>query len=211
MNIGASAGLQQGFGTLRRLLPKAQDAERCELCRHNLAPLHDHLLDPRTRRLLCSCPACAILFSGPATQYKRVPKRIRYLPGCHFSDAEWDALMIPIGIAFFVKHSAAGDLGARIAAYYPSPAGSVESLLSMDAWEEISSRNSDVDRMESDTEALLVNRTAREAFVLPIDECYRLVGLMRAQWKGLSGGAEVWRGIQLFFEEMKGRAGERHA
>ena len=209
MNAGTS--LSPGFETLRRLLPKAENVERCELCRQNLAPFHDHLLDPRTRRLLCSCQACAILFSGPATQYKRVPKRISFLPGCQISDAEWDALMIPIGIAFFVKHSAAGDTGARIAAYYPSPAGSVESMLSLDAWEEIASRNPDVDRMEPDVEALLVNRTARESFILPIDECYRLVGLMRAQWKGLSGGTEVWHGIQLFFEEMKGRAGERHA
>jgi hypothetical protein len=54
---------------------------------------------------------------------------------------------------------------------------------------------------------LLVNRTAREYFVLPIDECYRLVGLMRSHWKGLSGGTEVWREIHLFFAEMKGRAG----
>ncbi len=51
-----------------------------------------------------------------------------------------------------------------------------------------------------------MNRAARESFILPIDECYRLVGLMRTHWKGLSGGAAVWREIQLFFQEMKNRA-----
>ena len=58
-------------------------------------------------------------------------------------------------------------------------------------------------RCEPDVEALLVNRVARrerirrarpDYFVVPIDECFRLVGLIRPHWKGLSGGTEVWRG-----------------
>jgi Family of unknown function (DUF5947) len=184
------------FQTLRRLVPKADQTENCGLCHQALAPQHDHLIDPRTRRLMCSCQACAILFNNPAAQYKRIPKRVRFLPDCNFGDAEWDAMMIPIGIAFFVKQ---GE-GDQITAYYPSPAGPVESLLSVDV------RHPAFDRLENDTEALLVNRAANESFVLPIDECYRLVGLMRAHWKGLSGGTEVWKKIQLFFEEMKNRA-----
>jgi hypothetical protein len=183
------------FQTLRRLVPQADAAEHCGLCRQALAPQHDHLIDPRTRRLLCSCQACAILFNNPAAQYIRVPKRVHFLLECNLSDAEWDALMIPIGIAFFVKQSAGG-----VAAYYPSPAGPVESLLSFDA------APLATNQLEPDTEALLVNRASRESFVLPIDECYRLVGLMRAHWKGLSGGSEVWREMQLFFQEMKARS-----
>jgi len=183
------------FQTLRRLVPQADAAEHCGLCRQTLAPRHDHLIDPRTRRLLCSCQACAILFNNSAAQYKRVPTRVRFLQDCNLSDAEWDALMIPIGIAFFVKQSTGG-----VAAYYPSPAGPVESLLSFDAAPLASNG------LEPDTEALLVNRAAGEYFVLPIDECYRLVGLMRTHWKGLSGGSEVWREMQLFFQEMKTRA-----
>ena len=107
-------------------------------------------------------------------------------------------MMIPIGIAFFVKQSS--GIGHRVAAYYPSPAGPVESLLSLEDVHPV------IDRLEPDTQALLVNRAAGEYFVLPIDECYRLVGLMRTHWKGLSGGAEVWKQMQLFFEEMKNRA-----
>jgi hypothetical protein len=67
--------------------------------------------------------------------------------------------------------------------------------------------------MEADVEALLVNRVAyaRGAaasayYVLPIDECYKLVGLIRSQWRGLSGGAEVWQAIGEFFEQLKRRA-----
>jgi len=201
MNPTSEEGPRQAFQTLRRLIPRADEAERCGLCRQALAPQHDHLIDPRTRRILCSCQACAILFNNPAAQYKRVPKRILFLPDCDIGDAEWDALMIPIGIAFFVKHS-----DGKIAAYYPSPAGPVESLLSLDGWLEIAARNPDLDHLEPDTEALLVNRAARESFILPIDECYRLVGLMRTHWTGLSGGTEVWNKMRLFFEEMKNRA-----
>jgi len=185
------------FQTLRQFVPRAEEVEHCGLCGQALAPQHDHLIDPRARKLMCSCQACAILFDHPAAQYKRVPKRVRYAPECGIGDAEWDALMIPIGIAFFVRQGE-GE-GTRIAAYYPSPAGPVESLLTLES-------SAAFDGLERDTEALLVNRTARESFVLPIDECYRLVGLMRAHWKGLSGGEEVWREIHNFFGEMKGRA-----
>lgn len=187
-----------GFATLRRLVPKTEEAEHCGLCQQPLAPRHEHLIDPRTRRIVCSCQACAILFDHPAAQYKRVPREIRFFPGYEISDADWDALRIPIGIAFFVRQSV--DLAAsRLTAYYPSPAGPVESLLPIHPWNEL-------EELRPDIEALLVNRAARECFVLPIDECYRLVGLIRMHWKGLSGGAEVWREIQLFFEEMKNRA-----
>ena len=71
---------RHAFQTLRRLVPRADNAEHCGLCRQPLAPHHDHLIDPRTRRLVCSCQACAILFNNPAAQYKRVPKQVRFLP-----------------------------------------------------------------------------------------------------------------------------------
>jgi len=156
---------------------------------------------------MCVCQPCAILFDNPAAQYKRVPSQVRYLRDWHIGDVEWDDLRIPIGIAFFVKQSGPEKESSRVAAYYPSPAGPVESLLPLDAWQDITASNPDLDRLQLDTQALLVNRAANECFVLPIDECYRLVGLMRTHWKGLSGGAEVWREIQLFFAEMKRRAG----
>jgi hypothetical protein len=42
---------------------------------------------------------------------------------------------------------------------------------------------------------------------VPIDACYKLVGLIRLHWRGLSGGAEVWKEIAKFFQSIKERAG----
>jgi hypothetical protein len=76
---------------------------------------------------------------------------------------------------------------ARVIAFYPSPAGATESLLPLETWSEIAAANPLLQEMEADVEALLVNRighvrgfAAAEYYVLPIDECYKLVGLIRA-------------------------------
>src|SRR5256885_192446 len=60
---------------------------------------------------------------------------------------------------------------------------------------------------------LLVNRlgAARgyatpEYYLLPIDECFRLVGLIRAQWRGFGGGSELWAEIEKFFAGLKERS-----
>jgi hypothetical protein len=96
---------------------------------------------------------------------------------------------------------------------YPSPAGAVESLLPLEAWAEIVRDNPALGGMEADVEALLVNRVGRsradvpaEYYLVPIDECYKLVGLIRAHWRGLSGGTEVWQEIGRFFADLKTRA-----
>ena len=88
-----------------------------------------------------------------------------------------------------------------------------ESLLDLQSWGEISSENPLLKEMLPDVEALLVNRIGHasgqsqpEYFLVPIDECYKLVGLIRANWRGLSGGTEVWREIDEFFSELKRRA-----
>jgi hypothetical protein len=66
--------------------------------------------------------------------------------------------------------------------------------------------------MTPDVEALLVNRVGAargvpaEPYVAPIDECYKLVGLIRSHWHGLSGGTEMWREIAAFFSALKEKA-----
>ena len=66
--------------------------------------------------------------------------------------------------------------------------------------------------LEPDVEALLVNRArgAREHWLVPIDDCYALVGLIRTRWRGLSGGEEVWREIDAFFDGPATRASAEH-
>jgi hypothetical protein len=46
---------------------------------------------------------------------------------------------------------------------------------------------------------------AQQYYLVPIDECYKLVGLIRTNWRGLSGGAEVWVEIGQFFARLKER------
>ena len=171
------------------------------MCSNPLAADHPHLIEPLSRKLACACEACAILFSGSAeTRYRRVPRRVRSLPDFRLTDAGWDGLLIPIGLAFFFHSSPAG----RVVAVYPSPAGPTESLLDLGAWEGVVRDNPVLGEMEPDTEALLVNRVgdARAYYLVPIDECYKLVGLIRARWSGLSGGSEVWEEIGRFFAAL---------
>ncbi len=194
---------QSAIRALRRFVrPRAVAAERCELCAAELPPGHQHLIEPQTRQLVCACQPCAILFSGETqTKYRRVPQRIRALPDFRLTDSQWDSLMIPIGMAFFFHSSPAG----KTLALYPSPAGATESLLDLESWASVVADNPVLQELEPDVEALLVNRVkgARDYYLVPIDECYKLVGLIRAGWRGLSGGAEVWAEIGRFFDGLK--------
>jgi hypothetical protein len=200
---------EAAFGALRQFVRRKRNVERCELCSAEVAAEHPHLIEPGTHKLLCSCNACAILFGGMGTKYKRVPRRVLALENFAISDGQWEGLMIPINMAFFFRSTP----DARVVAFYPSPAGATESLLPLETWKDIEDLNPVLREMEADVEALLVNRvghsrgfTGPEYYVLPIDECYKLVGLIRGNWRGLSGGTEVWQKIAGFFAELKNRA-----
>jgi hypothetical protein len=188
---------------LREFAREKPVAERCELCSAALGSQHSHLVEPATRKLLCACQPCSILFSvrGLTSKYARVPREGRFLSDFRMSDADWDELLIPINMAFFFHSSPE----RRVVAIYPGPAGATESLLSLEAWERIEEQNPRVKSMEPDVEALLVNRIAQapEYYIAPIDQCYKLVGLIRASWRGFSGGTEVWERINEFFARLR--------
>jgi hypothetical protein len=44
-----------------------------------------------------------------------------------------------------------------------------------------------------------------EHWLVPIDDCYQLTGLIRTHWKGLSGGDEVQQHIDGFFDQLRSR------
>jgi hypothetical protein len=191
------------IGILRRLMrPQAEPFEKCDLCSAPLAPQHNHLVEPGSRRLLCACHACCVLFSGQQNaRFRRVPQFAVRLTDFQLTDAQWDSLFIPINLAFFFHNSSDG----RTVAVYPSPAGATESLLELEAWQEIAAANPRLRALQPDVEALLVNRTTsqHEHYLVSIDRCYELVGLIRTNWKGLSGGPKVWDAIHRFFENLK--------
>jgi uncharacterized protein DUF5947 len=182
-----------------------EEHERCDLCSAALGERHDHLIDPQVRDLRCACQACASLFAqtGPieGRRWKRVRYRADRLDSFRLGDDSWAALGIPIELAFFFRSSR----DERVVAMYPSPAGATESLLSLDAWTRVEDENPVLRDLEPDVEALLVRRGrgAREHYRVSIDACYALVGRIRAHWRGLGGGTEVWVQIGAFFDELR--------
>lgn len=196
------------LSALRRLAREEPVVERCGLCAATVADEHQHLIEPEARQLVCVCDPCAILFGDAGqTKYLRVPRRASALPNFHMTDAQWDELSLPIGLAFFVY-----NLGAkRVVALYPSPAGPMESTLHLDTWDQIVRDNPVLDGLLPEVEGLLVNRIgeARDYYIVPVDDCFKLSGLIRTNWRGLSGGAEVWKAIDGFFADLKQRARPR--
>jgi len=210
MPTGTSSIMDPAFATLRQFTRSKRPLERCELCGADLRREHPHLVEIASRQIVCACEPCATLFDGmTASRYKRVSRRARLLTNFQMTEGQWESLLIPINMAFFFHSSLEG----RTVTLYPSPAGAVESLLPLEAWTEIVQQNSVLRELQPDIEALLINRVGQahelsraDYFIAPIDECYRLVGLIRANWKGLSGGSEVWMEIGRFFSDLKSRA-----
>jgi hypothetical protein len=177
---------------------------RCELCGGPLPDEHRHVADIQAQSLLCACRACVVLLGREGAgggHFKLVPERRRLLEGFALGDQQWAALQLPVDLAFFFRSTPA----ARVVALYPSPLGATESQLALDAWDDLEHANPLLRELEPDVEALLINRMggAREHFLVPIDDCYQLVALIRTHWKGLAGGPDVQRELGQFFDRLR--------
>jgi hypothetical protein len=185
-----------------------EDVRACERCGAPLPEIHNHHVDLATRRFSCSCRACWLLSGATApASVRAVPERYLQGPAVQFQPAQWEALQIPVSIAFFMINSSIG----RTIAFYPSPAGATESALPLTAWHDIERTNSWVRTLTPDVEALLVRKGRSaddddEGFIVPIDACYDLVGRIRVHWNGFSGGAEVQSEIDRFFMDVAARS-----
>lgn len=179
--------------------------ERCDLCGVTLQSGHEHLVAAKTGTLLCACIACALLFPvRKDARFKRVPRRVIRLPEGVIVGEVWAGLSVPVDLAFFFHSSASG----RAVAVYPSPAGPTPASVDPGAWQRMAEASPVLRTLEPDVEGLLVQglERSRDAFLVPIDLCYELVGRLRLLWRGQSGGDLVRDDIRSFFKRLRERA-----
>jgi hypothetical protein len=189
-------------GALARAVLRGRSApasaeERCDLCGLAIAEPHRHLLDTAAQELLCACAACAVLFDrGDAddARYRLVPQHRRALAGL-----DPRLLGVPVGLAFFTVRR-----DGAVFAHYPSPAGATRWEVEGRAWRRFIASEPALASMQPEVEALLVRAAggAAQAWVVPVDDCFRLAGLVRERWQGLMGGDAVRQGVERFFEEL---------
>jgi hypothetical protein len=179
----------------------------CELCGAALGDAHPHVVALEDAALRCACGACAVLFRDAGSgggRWRTVPDRVLRDGAFSPDDGEWAALEIPVGLAYVVNQTAGGRV-----AFYPSPAGPTPAPLGDEAWQRLAARTPLAGAVQDDVEALLLYRRrgqAAECFLVPVDACYELVGLVRRHWRGLSGGDAAWQAIDAFFDGLRARA-----
>jgi hypothetical protein len=187
--------------------PPAAATERCEMCGVVLDERHGHVVEMEKRSLVCTCRACYLLFTRDGAaggRYRAVPERYLHDAGHRLSDSDWEDLQIPVATAFFFTNTALG----RVVACYPSPTGATECLLDLAAWQRLTTAHPLLAAVEPDVEALFVTRAGNslEAYLIPIDACYALVGTIRLHWTGLDGGDEVRRALASFTADLRARS-----
>lgn len=216
-----------GAGPLAR---PGQGVETCEMCAAEIPAGHRHLADLEQSTLICACRACYLLFTHSQAgrgRYRAVPDRYRGDPAHPLSVADWNALEIPVGLAFFLRRSAGGE----VTGFYPSPAGATECRLDLQAWQRIERSHPMLAAAAPDVEAILIYRADAgddgaihrgvaagddgpisrgeagvDCFLVPVDACYELAGRMRLLWRGFDGGPEARASIAEFLDGVRSRS-----
>jgi Family of unknown function (DUF5947) len=183
---------------IRRARRRSPDAAGCDLCAVDLPDPHRHLLDTERREIRCVCQACSMLFQQEAASeghLRLVPRRRLRLPA-----VSTEGLGVPVGLAFFVARA-----DGTVDAHYPSPAGPTRWEVEPDAWCAVVASCPPLGTLAPEVEALLVDTTRghQEHWLVPIDDCFALVSLVRREWRGLSGGSRVWPEIDRFFAALR--------
>ena len=174
--------------------------EHCDLCNTTVPADHRHMLNLYERQIVCVCESCWALRSGDP-EFRPTGNRTLWLADFVLPEELWAQFRIPIGLAFFM-HSTVTNC---VVAMYPSPAGATESELHFETWSRLVAMNPVLRDLEPDAEALIVNRTCDPPMfaIAPIDRCYMLVGLIKASWEGISGGAGAEEAIAAYFDELR--------
>ena len=202
-----SASNEQTVAALRRFAQRRPQAQACEFCSEALPVEHRHVLESGTRNIVCACTPCALRFENVIGHWKLIPRDPKRLSGFQMTDLQWNGLAVPINLVFIFRSTP----GNKLLALYPSPGGATESLLQASDWESLVSDNPVLGEMQPEVEALLINRLkdVREYYLAPIDRCFELVGRIRLNWRGFSGGDRVWEEIEEFFVHLRGDSTEQ--
>ena len=211
MSAGTPPSFDQAFATLRQFARAPRPAERCELCSAALAHEHPHLVEISLRQIVCACEACATLFDGMASgKYRRVSRRAQLLANFQIDrravgkppDPHQHGVLLPIAAW---KEKWSHSTPALPELWNPC-FRSMPGTRSCRRTPSLASCNPISRRCSSTGWVTPTNGRRPSTIIAPIDECYKLVGLIRANWKGLSGGAEVWAEIGRFFSALRAQA-----
>ncbi len=186
------------FARLRSFARRERGAA-CELCARELVE-HAHLWDRAQARLRCVCRACETV-AGAASAFGRLPREVRRLATFVLSEADWQALAVPVRLVYFTR-----DAAGLATACYPSPAGPVVSRLSDSQWSTLTRRDPALDALEPEVQALLVCQleSSAQAWIVPLDRCLELAALVRGEWRGLRGGPGWWPVVERFLSGLEG-------
>lgn len=173
------------------------------MCAVRLGDEHPHLLDLDAGHPLCVCRACSLLFDRQVAgggRFRVIPERRLPLSGVTPA-----GLGAPVGLAFFVVSDA-----GEVTAHYPSPAGATRWEVDAGRWSQALCACPALAGLEPEVEALLVNTVGdrSEAWIVPVSDCFRLTGIVRLHWRGLSGGEAVWPRIEEFFDQLRSSHGQ---
>jgi hypothetical protein len=193
---------------LRQLasLPAAEAVERCELCGKRLEGPHEHLVRAGERGISCACAGCAtVMASGP---WRRITSSARPLSDFSMDDLDWAAIGVPVRLCFLHRRSA-GDTSVAMA-LFPGALGLVESSIDPGAFADLAARNPVLSILAPDVEGVLLHHVAgtRRQLRTSIDVCFTLASVVRAHFRGVTGGERVWQEVNAFLDALEGR---RHA
>lgn len=184
---------------------------RCEVCSAPITEPHRHLVEVEQRGVLCACHACAVLFNqaDPHVRFRTVPDRVLTDPAFAMTTKRWTELGMPVGLAFFVRRSAAAD----VVCCFPGPAGITEADVAAGTWDAIADATPLAGKLIDDAEVLLVHgergAPTLRCFLVPITAAYDLAGRLRRCWKGFTGGDEARHELATFFAELERKGGRR--
>jgi hypothetical protein len=177
------------------------------MCGEVIGARHGHVVNLEKRSLVCTCRGCYLLFTREGAaggKHRAIPDRYLHDPAHPVTDPDWDELQVPVATAFFFHNSSLD----RVVGSYPSPGGATECELDLAGWERLATTHPLLRAIEPDVEALMFTRVdgRMEAYLIPIDACYELVGRIRMYWSGFDGGAEVREALAAFVANLRTRS-----